>query len=201
MFYFDGGDLGSWWESMRDAVAAQAETDVDDVSNQDIRKYIRENKVRTPGGIRREIGRRFSNRKGLVKTPKACSTIIEAQAAGPEQRLALAIVDAITPIAAQSKRYRTAHFGNSANQEVGRAIRAMIPNPGLILEADGDGITEELLNDMYEIAVQESGFGPTIAMALTAKNVKDLLAHLNSTTMAVSQIRAAYASYQAEVEA
>jgi hypothetical protein len=183
------GDYHEWWEMTREEVAdarryeqrqgrfahdlepAPDQNTIDDVSNADIRRYLRDNDVRTPGGIRRAIGAHFDPDKicngkhaGRRFLPANDVEKLLAQAPKPLARTTRAIVKATATLEAINKRIEQARTRN--DRLFADEINGEFPQPAFIIETSPNQLVTELIDEHWNQILQGAGPGPSLWLIL-----------------------------------
>ncbi len=197
--YFDG-DVLSWLEQMRMEAASELGRSDTDVTNAELRHFLRAAGVRTPGAFKRQIGaaharmRHDKNRLSLER----CAEIIER---GPRTTRAngLRLVESLTQL------YRTRdvleRILSRSDREIWGSVEAEYAYPGLLIEPRDDRheqLVIETVEELWQQLAQDRGFGPNFVMALRGARdgarLVTVLDALNEASNAVADIVSVMAS-------
>jgi hypothetical protein len=187
------GAADDWWEARRYDVAEELHLKPKAVTWAQMRKHVRDNELRTPGAIRRGLGRHHILRRPARLSLAHCAPLVAALPGAIRERAQVVLDNAGVLEAVHARMDRRIRRRERAL--VG-AFGAPAANPGLILDTSRDGLVTELLNDEYEFAVQDTGFGPNYALVLdgttgSAERFRATLDDLATATRAVDAIATA----------
>lgn len=197
------GDSREWW-------AQQGEDAMEDPkgrkpSNLEIRKYVRENGILTPGQFKRKLGAHHTTTKhmplakavdALATLPKDVFEVIDG--------IAMHTRELATTQRALSKTIRPTRVGQWSG----------MPQPGLLIETappDRDdaphqayGVVEEMLEEQHQYDIQTNGFSPNLTFKLDtskpgAARLTSVLELLEEATYAMQQIVGAFTYFNEEL--
>lgn len=167
--YYD--DFGCWWEEVRaqveyekrESLGKKAKKAKVSVSNTEVRKFIRESGMRTPGSLRNAIGRHYCTDRGHNRPELELR--ISALPAGP--RVAALAVFEIT----KRMKSATASLRRVMTQTDSLVLSDLsyFTHPALILDHGRGGeqsLVYEILEERYQLDVQDKGWGPGFAIVL-----------------------------------
>ncbi len=186
-----------WWEEKRDEIAVELGHEP---TGLELRRYIRENEIRTPGYVKRELGAhhaRAARTRNLLSHER-----IMTRLAGAPKPLRTATAALLTEIAKLEKINRQLRAAQTENEAaVLRGFGSISPTPGLIIETNGTGLVTELLNDSWEYASQDNGFSPNLCVLLdpsaqSCKRFKRTLEAVSGATDAVIAIIDTITTYE-----
>jgi hypothetical protein len=161
------GDARDWWDDIRAEIAGN-ERPYNGVSRKEVKTYIKDFGLRTPGNIRKRAGAHYAR---LVKSRERLSADEMAARIAElptlERSLATAFTratQALEPISealhCELTAYDRALFTNNS---------APFASPGLIVESTGDAqFICEIIDEIYQEAAQGDGFGLNYVLTLDA---------------------------------
>jgi hypothetical protein len=176
--HYFSGDGGEWFEYLRDEAARELQQSAADeqpqkeaeVTNKQLRAYIRSAGVRTPGAVRRMIGAHYARiykNDGLRLSPEKCKKRIAALPPA-EKALAIEFLEgeaSLRRIGHALKRQLT-----QEDYEILRSGNESYPQIGLVLENDVENqIVTETVDEVYQYMMQDEGFGPNYAIVIHAE--------------------------------
>jgi hypothetical protein len=166
-------DFECWWEETRAEVESDKRHVLGEkrsrakitVSNLEVRKHIRESGVRTPGALRRSLGRHYCMGRRLKGAE------LQRRIAVLPKRPRLAAL-AVFEIAQRMKRANAAleRLMTDTDRHALSDL-ADFSHPVLILDADTGGEQSalyEILDERYQRDAQDKGWGPGLALVLDA---------------------------------
>lgn len=187
------GSAVEWWEARRHDVAYELRVKPDAVAWAQIRRHVRDNELRTPGAIQRGLGRHHINLRPARLSLDECAPLVAALPQAIRERAQVVLHNAgeLAAIRARLGRRIRKH-----ERALVGAYGAPAANPGLILDNSRGGLVSELLEDLYQDAVQDTGFGPNYALVLdatagSAERFRATLDDLAAATRAVDAIATA----------
>src|ERR1700681_40720 len=175
-----------WWEEKRGEIAAEIGHEP---TGLELRRYVRENEIRTPGYVKRELGAhhaRATRTRNLLSHER-----IIARLAGAPKPLRTATTAFLTEIAKLEKINRQLRAAQTDNEAaVLRGFGSISPTPGLIIETNGNGLVTEILNDSWQYASQDNGFSPNLCVLLdsSARSCKRLKRTLDAVSAATDAV-------------
>ncbi len=187
------GSAHDWWEARRHDVAEELHRKPKAVTWAQMRKHVRDNELRTPGAIRRGLGRHHVGLRPGRLSLAACAPLVAALPGAIRERAQVVLDNAGVLEAVRARMDRRIR---TVERALIGAHGAPAANPGLILDTSRDELVTELLNDLYEYAVQDTGFGPNYALVLdgtagSAERFRATLDDLATATRAVDAIATA----------
>jgi hypothetical protein len=193
---FSGEPL-EWWEEKRAEIAGDLGHEPTAL---EVRRYIRENEIRTPGYIQRSLGRHHV-RATRTRAPLSHERIMERLRNAPEplRNTTAALLTEIAKLEKVRKQLRAARTDDEA--EIQRSFGGLCETPGLIVETTTTALVTEILNDTWEYAAQDRGFSPNLCLILdpspqSCRRLKRTLDGLSAATDAVVAIIATVNSYE-----
>lgn len=169
--HYFSGDSSDWFECVRDEATRESRPNAADVqtdlTNKQLRAYIRSAGVRTPGAVRRMMGAhyaRIDKNSRLRLTPERCKGRI-AGLPPAEQALAADFLEA------EAKLRRVGRIlKNRLTQEdydILRSGNETYAHIGLVMENDMEvQIVTETVDEVYQYMMQDQGFGPNYAIVI-----------------------------------
>lgn len=202
-------DPEDWYEQLRSEIVQQTgeNREPEDITFREVRAFIRQHHVRTPGYIRRTIGAHHAllHKLTIAKPPKALSLDVcqERIKKLPRRQRRLGnslvtVIDQMQTINDILKKQSTV-----ADDALVRDSDLSMPAPGFILETSGKlEIVREIIDDYYrDMANGGSVFGPNYSLALepteeSCQRVRHTLNHLRSATRSAEQLAYAINEYE-----
>jgi hypothetical protein len=196
---FFAGGYEEWWEIQRYDLASERKVPPDQVSWAEVRAYVRSSELRTPGAVRRQIGRHHATSLKHRLTLAQCEPLVAALPPPIRQRAQI-VLEQATVLARVGERMR-ARSKRSEREFIG-AFGAPAANPGLVIETSPFGVVRELLDDEYQYVSQDTGFGPNYALIIdgTTRSVERLRATLDDLHTATRAVGAIAAAIDADSE-
>ena len=191
------GEPAEWWEEKRAEIASELGHEP---TGLELRRYIRENEIRTPGYVQRSLGRHHAHaaRKRSLLSQERIQEHLKC-APKPLRETTAALLAEIAKLEKVNKQLRAARTEDEA--EIQRCFGGMCETPGLIIETTETAVVTEILNDAWEYAAQDRGFSPNLCLILdpspqSCKRLKRTLDALSTATDAVLSIIATVNSYE-----
>ena len=191
------GEPHEWWEEKRAEIAAELGHEPTAL---ELRRYIRENEIRTPGYITRSVGRHHA-RAARTARPLSHKRIMERLQNAPKP-LRTTTAAVLTELAKLEKVYKALHGARTADEaEIQHCFGGISETPGLIIETTASSLVTEILNDAWEYAAQDRGFSPNLCLILdpspaSCKRLKRTLDALSTATDTVVSIIATVNNYE-----
>jgi hypothetical protein len=188
--HYFSGDGGEWMDMVRDEAAHDAQPekkqaahdpeaeDADDaqnerpgITNAQLRAYIKNAGIRTPGRFRRDVGAHYARihkKPRLRLSPEQCRKRIGALPTA-EKSLASGFMEAQSVLQSVSSKLKREM--SQEDYDYLRCGNESYPHIGLVFENDAKikNVVTETVNDMYDYLAQDEGFAPNYALVVHAQ--------------------------------
>jgi hypothetical protein len=186
-------DRREWWQEQRAEAARELGIKPRKLTGKQLRAYVRQSGVRTPGLIDRILGR---HHRSVSWGSKLLSlTACERRIARVPQEIRDRAQTVVTGLRALEPAARALAAAQRPEEDaILHAFGTSGTMPGLIVENSGEeNLVVELLNDHWEYACQDRGFGPNYVLVLdetegSCHRLACTLEHLTTATNAVTTI-------------
>lgn len=159
-------DAREWWSEQTYEAASDLGIDAEQLTNLQIRQFLRKNEIRTPGQMRRALGahHRGENRWSARKKRRPASAR-KVRLPARVRRVVTEIskqIDVLACVGAALKRLM--------REDDYQLIQgfAHFPQPGATIETTSTGTVSELLEDLWQDVSQSGVFAPAFGLVLDA---------------------------------